>query len=915
MVAELLARLRSLWRGIVGTQQVDEDLREEFRLHIELRAEDLVKMGMSPAAAMRQARAEFGSTADHFEQARHARGLRWFDAIRFSWLDVKLGGRMLVKYPVLTVVGGVSMAFAIWVGAGTFEALRQLVAPVIPLPASDRLVVLQNWDAEANRPEHRAMHDFVRWRDALRSVDNLAAYRTVTRNLVVTEGLAEPVLAAEMTASGFRALRVAPLIGRTLVDADEQPGAPLAAVIGYDLWQSRFHGDSGVIGRAVRVTGALATIVGVMPDGFAFPRNQELWTPLHVGEAVAEPRQGGAIQIIGRLASDASFAQLQAELTTLGQIAASDFPGTHAQLRPQAMTFAASVRALGEAGGGTVMLTGNVFVLLLLVLVCANIGLLMYARAATRETEIVVRSALGASRRRIVTQMFAEALVLGIVAAAVGLTAAGWGLRWALDLLRSELTDGSGNFAFWVDGRLSPLTLVYTAVLTLVAAAIAGVLPGLKITRNSGDRLKSVTAGGGVTKFGGLWTVVIVLQLAVTMAFPVVAHTVRQNAVDTETQPLPFPVEQYLSVRVEMERYPSQPGADTSAAAFQARYTEALRMLEQRLVAEPNVIAVTVGQQLPRQYHPNHQIEVDEGAVAAKDERGHRLASTRVDASFLDVFGVSMLSGRWFNSGDAQPDARVAVVNKAFVERIMAGANPIGRRIQYAPGGVKSETPVWYEIIGVAPDMGTNSGWGPAGIYLPLVRGAGQTTGGISGGTGQVYPLNVAIHLRGDPIAFAPRLRYLATGVDETLHLAELMPLRDVVNGAVAFLEFWVRMTTIVSVLVLLLSLVAIYAVTSFAVARRTREIGIRVALGGRPLGIVRAVLAQPLRQLGLGLLAGTVLTALLTGMLEDGGPSAGQVRFLVGYALAATAVYLLACIVPTMRALAVQPTEALRQQ
>jgi putative ABC transport system permease protein len=902
MIAELIAKTRSLWNGVFRTQRVDADLQEEFRLHMELRAADLVRAGMTPADAARKARAEFGNSADHVDKARRARGLTWFDEMRFSWLDIKLGIRMLLKYPVLTFVGGLSMAFAIWVGAGTFEAIRQLVFPVIPLPESDRIVMLQNWDASSNRPEFRSTHDFVAWRDALGSVDDLGAYRTVTRNLMITEGLAEPVFTAEVTASAFRVLRVPPVLGRTLVEADERADAPLVAVIGYDLWRSRFRGDSGVIGRTVRITGAQATIVGVMPDGFAFPRTQELWAPLRIDVSGFERRQGMTIRIFGRLAPGATVEQARTELTNLGRIAASDFPRTHEHLRPQLFTFAESVRAVGGPGESMMLLTGNVFVVMLLVLVCANVGLLMFARAATRETEIVVRSALGASRRRIVMQLFAEALVLGTVAAVVGLTAAGWGMRWGLDLMRGELTDGSGNFSFWVDGKLSPLTFVYTAVLTLLAAAIAGVLPGLKITRNLGDRLKRATAGGGGsgTQFGGVWTAVIVAQLAVTMGFPVATFFVRKDAVRIETQPLPFPVDQYLSVRLEMERFSPEPGSDTSVAAFQARYLAAAQKLEARLEADPAVAGVVLGQYLPRQYHPNNQVEVEEGAVAPHDERGHVVASVGVDPKYLDVLGVSMLSGRWFNSGEASPDARVAVVNKAFVDRVMGGKNPIGRRIRYPWRGESPETKPWYEIIGVAPDMGTNSGWGPAGIYHPLVRKG-------------MYPLNVAVHVRGDPNAFAPRLRAIATDVEVTLRLAELMPLRDVVNAEVAFHAFWVKMTTIVTAIVLVLSLVAIYAVMSFAVSRRTREIGVRVALGASPRRVVGAVFAQPLRQLGLGLLAGTLLVAYLVGMMKGGVPSTSQLLMLGGYTALMTVVCTIACVVPTRRALAVEPTEALR--
>jgi putative ABC transport system permease protein len=897
MVSELMARVRSLWRGVVRTRQVDADLNEEFRLHIELRAADLVRAGMTPAEAARKARAEFGSTEYHVEKARNARGLGWFDEMRFSWLDLKLGGRMLVKYPVLTIVGGLSMAFAIWVGAGTFEAIRQLVFPTIPLPDADRIVMLQNWDASANRPELRATHDFVAWRGSVQSVQDLGAYRTVTRNLMITEGLAEPVFTAEVSAAAFRVLRVPPVLGRTLVESDEQADAPPVAVIGYDLWQSRFNGDSGVVGRTVRLTGAPSTIVGVMPHGFAFPRTQELWVPLRIDVSGYDRRQGMTIRIFGRLAPGASLEQARTELTNLGRIAAGDFPQTHQHLRPQLFTFAESVRAIDGPGESMTLLTGNIFVMMLLVLVCTNVGLLMFARAATRETEIVVRSALGASRRRIVMQMFAEALVLGGVAAVVGLTAAGWGVRWGLDHMRAELTDGSGNFSFWIDGKLSPLTFGYTALLTLLAAAIAGILPGLKITRNIGNRLKRTTAGAGGTQFGGMWTAVIVLQLAVTMGFPVATFFVRKDALRLETQPLPFPVDQYLSVRLDMEQFSTEPGADTSAAAFQARYVAAAQKLETRLESEPGVTGVVFAQHLPRQYHPNNQVEVDEGAVAPHDKRGHRVGSSKVDPKYLDVLGVSMLSGRWFNTSEASPDARVAVVNKAFVDRVMGGKTPIGRRIRYV---WDPKPQPWFEIIGVAPDVGIKSGWGPAGIYHPLVRAS-------------MYPLNAAIHVRGDPKAFAPRLRAIATDVDVTLRLTDLMPLKDVVNGEVKFHAFWVKLTTIVSAMVLVLSLVSIYAVMSFAVARRTREIGVRVALGASPGRIVRAVFRQPLRQLGLGLLAGTLLVWALLGGTDNGLPTPTEFLTLGAYTTLMAVVCLIACVVPTRRALAVQPTEALR--
>ena len=229
----------------------------------------------------------------------------------------------------------------------------------------------------------------------------------------------------------------------------------------------------------------------------------------------------------------------------------------------------------------------------------------------------------------------------------------------------------------------------------------------------------------------------------------------------------------------------------------------------------------------------------------------------------------------------------------------MGGKTPIGRRIRYVRGS-EAETQPWFEIIGVAPDVGVRSGWGPAGVYHPLVRES-------------LYPMNAAIHVWGDPKVFIPRLRAIATDVDVTLRLMDVMPLKDVLNGEISFHVFWVKLTTIVSAIILVFSLVSIYAVMSFAVSRRTREIGVRVALGGSRWRIVRAVFRQPLYQIGLGLLAGTLLVWVLLGGTDNGVPSVKELLALGAYTMLMAVVCLIACVVPTRRALGVQPTEALR--
>ena len=907
MIPGLIARGRSLWRGVRRRTDVEAEMAEEFRLHLELRATDLVRAGLSPAEARRQARLDFGCAELHKDAAREARGLGPLDELRVSWLDFKLGVRMLVKYPGLTLIGGLAFAFAIWVAAGAFEFAGQVLSPRLPLPDADRVVALESWDAAAGRAEPRVLHDFAAWRAELKSVAELGAYRLAQRNLITSDGESRPAEVAEISASAFRVARARPLLGRALGDADERPGAPAVAVIGHDVWQARFGGDPNVVGRVVQLGRTPATVVGVMPEGYAFPVSQSLWVPLRLNPA-DHPRGGGpGLALVGRLAPGVTLEAAQAELTTWGRRAAADFPSTHRHLRPRVMPYAQSV-ALVEGSELFLARTSYGFFVMLVVLICGNVALLMFARAATREAEIVVRSALGASRGRIVAQLVAEALVLGGVAAAVGLGAAGLGVRL---LVRAIETSSGQRLPFWFHADLSPWTVLYAVGLTVLGAAIAGVLPGLKVTRGLQARLRQAAAGAGGLTFGGIWTAVIVAQIAVTLGFPVVAFNVARDAADTRAMVADFPAAEFLSARIALDREPP-PGADTSFAAFVARRQATVRELERRLRAEPGVVGVTLAERLPRMDHLPHWIEVDSGGAAPEDPRfpgGYRTSSAAVDADYFDVLGAPVRAGRAFHAGDLGPDSRVVIVNESFVRLVLGGRNPIGRHLRYrwrnspdhadapAPRSGGAEPGPWHEIVGVVPDLGLSKATDPkvAGFYHPLAAGV-------------TAPLHVAVHLRGDPVAFAPRLRAVAAAVDPTLRVDAVARMDTLSDPGVEFATFWVRLLAVVSAVAMLLSLAAIYAVMSFTVARRTREIGVRLALGASPRRLVVSVFARPLAQVGLGVAAGAVLTAV-TGDSASPAALAGA----LAYAVLMFGVCMLACIVPTRRALRVEPAMAMR--
>ncbi|HJR60670.1 MAG TPA: ABC transporter permease, partial [Vicinamibacterales bacterium] len=669
-------------------------------------------------------------------------------------LDVRLGLRLLVKHIGLTVVGTVAMAFAIWSGIIAFEFYTQIMHPRLPLDGGDRIVGIVMVDTASVDEKAPTLHDFVAWRHALTSVQDLAAYRDRNSNVTVGTAVPEPVAVAEISAATFRVVQERPVLGRPLVDADEEPGAPWVVLIGHDVWQSRFESDSTVIGREVRLGNVPHTIVGVMPEGFRFPLAHGFWVPLRLNPLHYSRQQSPVVRVFGRLSPGATLEAAQPELTVLGATAAAAFPDTHQRLEPRIVPYIDSIFGGFSADSVTEVSAGNLLSVLLVFLVCGNVALLMFARAATRENEILVRTALGAGRGRIMGQLFVEALVLAMVAAVVAVTFA----QLAWHSLFAMVTDNmfENRVPFWMHSTVSPRTLVYAALLTLVAAAIAGLLPGLKVTRGLGTRLRQSGPGGGGLRFGGIWTVLIVMQVAVMaiVPTPVIAiyGDMGRGARAANAGLVP---EQYLAVTMAMDRE-EVPGADGST--FTGRFAAATQELERRLEAEPGVTGVTVASVLPLMDHPWRTIDIDEesGARGERSSSPHYVSSARVALDFFDVLDTPILSGRAFHSGDLQPGARTVIVNQSFAQVVLGGSNPIGRRLRYSnltqQNAATSANQPWHHVVGVVRDFGEDpEGRDPrrARIYHPLVPGGS-------------YPVRMAVHTMGDPLLFAPRLRSIA---------------------------------------------------------------------------------------------------------------------------------------------------------
>ena len=894
---------RERLRTLLLRNRAEADMDEELRFHLEMEAQRLARTeGLSRQEALRRAAVTFGGVERFKEEVRDARGLDWLAGTR---LDFIRGLRMLLKYPALTIVGGLGMAVGIAVSVGFFAFVGTHVNPVIPLDEGDRIVALENRDVVLNNEDRRALHDFVTWRDELRSVVDLGAFRTIDRNLRVGDALPEPVPVAEMTAAGFRLARVAPHLGRYLVEEDERLGGPQVVVIGYDVWQRHFAGDPAVIGRQLRFDGQVHTIVGVMPEGFAFPQSHAYWTPFRADPDAYSRREGPGIFIFGRLADGVTMEAAQGELDAIGRRTAAAFPETHEKLRPMVMPY---VHSLTDVQGITpwMVFTMQLTMSILLIVVALNVAVLVYARTAMRQGEIVVRAALGASRRRIVVQLFIEALVLALASAAAGLALAQVGVRLGNRLMEMEL-----GTPFWANYSLRPSTVLFAVGVAVLVAAIIGVLPALQATgRRLQNDIRQMGGGTGV-RLGKTWTALIVAQVAIAVAaLPAAVNMAWGEIRNAITRPS-YPPEEFLLAGLAPT--PAEgASADAAARARVARFGEDVSELLRRLEVRPEVVGATYWAVLPGR---SGRVEVDGVPAPASSPSGHRVGSTGVGPGYLELFGARILAGRGFQPADADTAANAVIVNEAFVRQVLGGGNALGRRLRYVPAqnranGDQVKPGRWHEIVGVAEDLQVNT-FDTTLVRPALVYAVSPAQAHLAEDMG----LEVRLRKPAAPADFAPTLRDITEGVNPALRLGRTYSMAELEQQDQLAVRLVALVLGLVLLSVFLLSAAGVYALTSFTVTRRRREIGIRSALGAHPRQVLLGVFSGVARQIVAGLALGITAAALIEAG-SGGELMGGRAQFFRPlFGLLMLIVALLGALGPARRGLRIEPTEALRSE
>lgn len=810
------------------------------------------------------------------ERARPSLRLR--DWMRGS--DIRQGLRLMRREPVVTATATVALALGIGLLTVGVTAVEALLFARLPFENGDRFVQITAWQEPDRRPVQFTPDEYLGIVTSASALTHIGATSQRSDNVTMSSGAVDAATTAGITPSSLPFLPYRPILGRAMSADDARRGAAAVVMIREALWRRAFGGAADAVGATIDVGGVRRTIVGVMPDEFEFPSRPDLWIP--IDEAFRDGQGTLALneRLFGVLAPGRTLEEARAEMAAMS----ARLNTARGVERPVRLDAAAWT----DLGPQTpVMLSAILLVVIaILVVVAANVANLILARSFLRSRELAVRAALGASRSRLVGQVVAEVLVLCGVAALVGGVAAQAVLRQfnALD-----------DLPFWIDFTAGPRTMVVVIGATLLATAIAGAWPAWRITK--GHLLSALQSSGRGTdvRFGRTAGAMVIVQIAVSIVMLhgslVLADSLRRYSAGDLDLPANV-LTAGLRFSGSAGVVPGRPGPSTT-----------LGEIEELVSAVPGVAAVGVATALPRHSPEEALIEVE--PLSGRAAQAPRLApSAEVSNGFFTVLDATPLVGRLFMPADLANGApAVAVVNLPFVDKFLAGAFPVGRRFRTVGGGTPGP---WHEIVGVVRDLGLSVGDQAlaAGYYVPLVKGPGP---------GRFIYLTMRVD--GEPVNYVAPLRRALYAHDPALVLNRPERLDDVASDDRAFFLWFSRALIGLGGVTLVLALTGVYAMMSLIVARRTREIGVRVALGATAQRVVHAVVGRAAAQVVAGGVIGAILAVLsldlrsvLVSRLGDGGAWTLPVvlTLLVLAGLAATAA-------PLCRALRIQPADAMR--
>ncbi len=881
---------RERWfRALIPSRRnAARDVDDELRFHLESRVADLVARGVDLATARARASAEFGDQGAIREQTvrideRIHRRRRLSDWVGEVWRDVLVGLRSLRRTPGFAISALLCTALGIGATGAITSAAYAILVRALPYADADHLVAV--YSENTVRGYHGvniSWPDYEAWRDRTRAFSQIGMW-TWTTLTFAGDGDAERVEGAELTPNLVSILGVAPELGHGFVSGDTMPGAPPVALIGHGLWKRRFGGDSGIVGRRFMIGSTMTTIVGVMPPRFNFPDRGDVWIPFKPRPGAEAHGNRGYAGAIGRLRPGVTIAQARTDLYRIDAALVHDFPnenyGWRAELTPLRDDLVGDLKRPIQ-----VFLAAVVMVLLI---VCANVANLLLARGAARSSEIAVRTALGASRGRLARQLMTESVALAAVAGALGVMIAWWGVR----LLRFAFPRQSppSFISLTIDGT----ALAFIAGITLLTGLLFGILPAIRGTQvQLGTALRGAGRGsdGHQSRVRGS---LVVLEIALSVVLTVGAMLLLRSYRNLEGTALGFDEQGILSARIAL----AQPDYPTRASS-----REFYDRLLDRLRALPGVTSVGSAQGIPFSGWNIQSVVRVEGMPPRKRGEELDVHYQYVSPDYFKAIGVGLVRGRWLTSQDRDSLHPPVLVNEQMVKVGFGGADPIGRRVRV--GG--DDDPL-ATVVGVVRDF--------RHYRLPQPMGPAVYYSYASHPTlGQTIVLRTTIR---DPHDLVPELRRVAHDLDPRVALSDVQTFDEVVGNSLWRQRLHGAVVGVFAALSLVLACIGLYGVLSYAVAQRTRELGVRIALGASSGDVVRLVLRQSgtlvIGGLAVGLVAALFASRLLENLLY-GVRSADLLTFTT-VPLGLAAVALLASAIPARRAAEVDPIAAMRAE
>jgi putative ABC transport system permease protein len=806
-----------------------------------------------------------------------------------SLSDLRSGVRMLLAYPTLSLVAVLTLGVGIGLSTTVFSVVNGALFKGLPFPDADRIVAIAaTRTAQNQRRQPLSVQDLAVVEERQTSFEQIGAYGFAAINVSEEGERPERLLGGQLTVGAFRALGVQPALGRGFREGDDRPGAPAVILLSHALWRDRYRSSADVVGTTIRANGAPSLVIGVMPENFGFPFRQVAWLPLSIDPLANRRGEGPGYPVVARLKPGVRLAQAQAQVASIASQLEGQFPETNRGLGASVMPYTET--ALGPELYALLytMLGAGIGVLLI---ACVNVANLLAARASLRQREVAVRIALGAGRMRVVRQHLTEVLVLATLGGGLGILLAVAGMRWFSQALSTNPPP------FWITFDLDHRVLLFVIGLIVLAALFAGALPAVHAAGvNATAALKDESRSSTGTRLGRFTTGLVVAELTISCGLLIAAGLMIKSVVQLKNVTMPFTIDGILTARIDLPRA-TYPGSAASIRFFE--------QLLPGLAELPGVEAATLSDGLPAAGNGTIPVQIE--GKSYPDVNDSPLAREGiVTAGYFETFQARVLTGREFRPADAATSLPVAIINESFADTHFPDTDPMGRRFKRIRPA--SQEP-WLTIVGVVPDLimegiGNNNA-SPVGYYIPIPQS--DVANGV----------RIAVRTRGEPAAVASLVRSAVASLDPDLAVYEIQPLRQVIDRQTSFYRIFGTFFMAFGICALLLAAAGLYGVMSFAVAQRTREMGVRSALGAQGGQLIALVMRKSVIQLAVGLFLGLALALLASGALQPILYHVDPRDVTVFVAVVATLalVSLAASFLPALRVTRIDPVAALTSE